>query len=144
MIFFFFGGFAGTSWDTASPSIKLGLGIGVGSGQSTVIKQGKSGFTPAQLRELEQQSLISKYMVAGLPVPVHLVLPIWKSVASSFGSTDGGIYKQYPSCKSNCEVFVSLLAYFFLKNDFSRLGSRLFCCFWVFGLKFDIDLCLLD
>ncbi|XP_034709078.1 growth-regulating factor 4-like isoform X2 [Vitis riparia] len=86
-----------TSWDTASPSIKLGLGIGVGSGQSTVIKQRKSGFTPAQLRELEQQSLISKYMVAGLPVPVHLVLPIWKSVASSFGSTDGGIYKQYPS-----------------------------------------------
>ena len=62
-----------------------------------MIKQGKSGFTPAQLRELEQQSLISKYMVAGLPVPVHLVLPIWKSVASSFGSTDGGIYKQYPS-----------------------------------------------
>ncbi|KAL6322143.1 hypothetical protein AAG906_005083 [Vitis piasezkii] len=90
-------GDSGTSWDTASPSIKLGLGIGVGSGQSTVIKQGKSGFTPAQLRELEQQSLISKYMVAGLPVPVHLVLPIWKSVASSFGSTDGGIYKQYPS-----------------------------------------------
>lgn len=90
-------GDSGTSWDTASPSIKLGLGIGVGSGQSTVIKQGKSGFTPAQLRELEHQSLILKYMVAGLPVPVHLVLPIWKSVANSFGSTDGGIYKQYPS-----------------------------------------------
>lgn len=120
MIFFFvflFGGFAGKSWDTSSsPSIKLGLGIGVGSGQSTVLKHEKSGFTPTQLQELEQQSLILKYMVSGLPVPVHLVVPIWKSVVSSLGSTDGGIYKQYPSCKSNCKVSDSLLALFSFKE----------------------------
>ena len=29
-------------------------------------------------------------------------------MASSFGSTYGGIYKQYPSCKSNLQVLASL------------------------------------
>ncbi|KAA8520536.1 hypothetical protein F0562_014792 [Nyssa sinensis] len=81
-----------------SPSIKLGLGIGAGSeGPSHVIKQGKPVFTPVQLHEFHLQALILKYMVAGLPVPLQLVLPIWKSVASSLGSVNGGIYNQYPT-----------------------------------------------
>ncbi|KAK9266117.1 hypothetical protein L1049_010764 [Liquidambar formosana] len=80
-----------------SPSIMLGLGIGAGSGQNHAIKHGKPVFTPVQLKELEQQALIFKYVAAGLPVPPHLVLSIWKSVATSFGSANGGIYKQYPS-----------------------------------------------
>ena len=33
-------------------------------------------FTPAQYEELEQQALIYKYLVAGVPVPPDLVLPI--------------------------------------------------------------------
>ena len=129
LIFVFLWQFAGKSWDTATQSIKLGLGIGGGFGQSqsiVIIKHGKYGLTPAQLRELEQQSLILKYMVAGLPVPVHLVLSIWKSVASSFGSTNGGIYKQYPSCKSNLQVLASLLDHFLSKNDCSWLELRTF------------------
>ncbi|RWW13815.1 hypothetical protein GW17_00022460 [Ensete ventricosum] len=67
----------------------LGLGLGLGRG----VGASKPVFTFMQLQELEHQALIYKYMAAGLPVPVHLVLPIWKSVAaSSFG------HYCYPSC----------------------------------------------
>ncbi|CAN6466493.1 unnamed protein product [Victoria cruziana] len=58
-----------------APPVGLGLGLGPGTGQSA--------FTFLQLQELEHQALIFKYMVAGVPVPLHLVLPIWKSVVSS-------------------------------------------------------------
>ncbi|KAJ8467745.1 hypothetical protein OPV22_030297 [Ensete ventricosum] len=66
----------------AAPSpLMLGLGLGLGR-----VGTSKPVFTFMQLQELEHQALIYKYMAAGLPVPVHLVLPIWKSVAaSSFG-----------------------------------------------------------
>ncbi|XP_068650301.1 growth-regulating factor 10-like [Aristolochia californica] len=76
----------------AAPSVGLGLGLG---------PSGKSAFTFLQLQELEHQALIFKYMAAGVPVPFHLVLPIWKSVVSS----GGGMYKQQPSwlgCSSLC------------------------------------------
>lgn len=63
------------------------------------MKDGKAELTPGQLIEFQQQSLIFEHIKAGLPVPVHLVIPIWKSVASSFGSDIGVIYKQYPTCK---------------------------------------------
>ncbi|KAK1262605.1 Growth-regulating factor 12 [Acorus gramineus] len=66
----------------------LGLGLGLGLGS------GKSGFTVLQLQELEHQALIFKYMVAGVPVPFHLVLPIWKSVAGS------SYHNHHPSCTS--------------------------------------------
>ncbi|CAL9094690.1 unnamed protein product [Musa textilis] len=74
----------------AAPSpLMLGLGLGLGTGPGA----SKPVFTFMQLQELEHQALIYKYMAAGLPVPVHLVLPIWKSVAtSSFGAY------HYPSC----------------------------------------------
>ncbi|RRT85565.1 hypothetical protein BHE74_00001899 [Ensete ventricosum] len=66
-----------------SSSLMLGLGLGLGRGSGAA----KPVFTFMQLQELEHQALIYKYMAAGLPVPVHLVLPIWKSVAaSSFGA----------------------------------------------------------
>ncbi|KAG6734195.1 hypothetical protein I3842_01G261900 [Carya illinoinensis] len=67
--------------------IKLGLGIGSDSAAA------KSPVT-AQLHELQGQTLIYKYLEAGLPVPLHLLVPIWKSVACIFGPA---IYKLYPS-----------------------------------------------
>ncbi|KAL6008008.1 hypothetical protein ACLOJK_033513 [Asimina triloba] len=76
------------------PCIGLGLGIGSAVGLEN---GGKSAFTFLQLQELEHQALIFKYMVAGVPVPFHLVLPIWKSVASSVG-VGAGVFKHYPSC----------------------------------------------
>jgi hypothetical protein len=39
-------------------------------------------FTPAQYEELEQQALIYKYMVAGVPVPPDLVVPIRRGLDS--------------------------------------------------------------
>ncbi|KAJ4956557.1 hypothetical protein NE237_013340 [Protea cynaroides] len=87
------------SMEGGSPLIGLGLGLAPG------LNHGKSGFTFLQLQELEHQALIFKYMVAGVPVPLHLVLPIWKSVVSSFGGVNGGIYQHYPSllgCSNLC------------------------------------------
>ncbi|KAI9180531.1 hypothetical protein LWI28_005787 [Acer negundo] len=62
-----------------------------------LIKYSETVLNPAQLFEFKQQALIFNYMSAGLPVPLQLVIPIWKTVASSFGSDCGGFYKQYPS-----------------------------------------------
>ncbi|XP_072957412.1 growth-regulating factor 12-like [Typha angustifolia] len=68
----------------ASSPLLLGLGLGLGASPASCSQ--KRAFTFMQLQELEHQALIYKYMAAGVPVPVHLVLPIWKSVAaSSFG-----------------------------------------------------------
>jgi QLQ len=68
----------------ALPSpLTLGLRLGLGNGNGNVNGAGKPAFTFMQLQELEHQALIYKYMCAGVPVPVHLVLPIWKSVAAS-------------------------------------------------------------
>ena len=39
-------------------------------------------FTPAQYQELEQQALIYKYLVAGVPVPPDLVVPIRRGLDS--------------------------------------------------------------
>ncbi|KAJ3706689.1 hypothetical protein LUZ61_010394 [Rhynchospora tenuis] len=74
--------------------LTLGLRLGLDSGVTSGNGDGatKPAFTFMQLQELEHQALIYKYMSAGVPVPVHLVLPIWKSVAaSSFGP------QHYPS-----------------------------------------------
>ncbi|PON37782.1 Growth-regulating factor [Trema orientale] len=53
-----------------------------------------SGFTSAQLQELQHQNIIYRHIVARLPVPPHLVVPIWKSVASTLGAS---FYNLYPS-----------------------------------------------
>ncbi|TYH99845.1 hypothetical protein ES332_A11G093900v1 [Gossypium tomentosum] len=80
-----------------SPSIKLGLGSDGTTSEKPVKKHGKCVFTTAQLHDLQLQTLIFKYIAGGIQVPVNLVIPIWKSVASSFGSAHGGIYERYPS-----------------------------------------------
>lgn len=55
---------------------------------------GRSPFTVSQWQELEHQALIFKYMVAGLPVPPDLVLPIQKS----FDSITHGFF-HHPTCQ---------------------------------------------
>lgn len=96
--------------EAQQPWIKLGLGIGasttsssscesaqnpVNTNATTTTKHGKPVLlTPTQLHELQEQALIYKHLVAALPVPLHLVIPIWKSVASCFGPA---IYDRYPS-----------------------------------------------
>ncbi|KAM7273506.1 hypothetical protein ACFE04_028170 [Oxalis oulophora] len=70
----------------------MNSGGGSGGGGATVVGGGGGGgmnvmgmrspFTVSQWQELEHQALIFKYMVAGLPVPPDLVLPIQKSFES--------------------------------------------------------------
>ncbi|KAF7017692.1 hypothetical protein CFC21_031093 [Triticum aestivum] len=76
----------------AAPSpLVLGLGLGVGgscsdSGRGDAEASAAtrpSALTFMQRQELEHQVLIYRYFAANAPVPVHLVLPIWKSVAAS-------------------------------------------------------------
>ncbi|KAI3792520.1 hypothetical protein L2E82_06402 [Cichorium intybus] len=58
---------------------------------------GGTGFTFMQMEELKLQALIYKYMEAGLPVPSHLLLPIWNSVLASFTGSgcDRSLYDNY-------------------------------------------------
>lgn len=88
-----------TSWsvqeEEAAPVLGLNLELGRGNNSDqklgcTSIKC--SGFTFFQLQELQLQALIYKYLEAGLPVPYHLLLPIWKSFASSLGILNGGLF----------------------------------------------------
>ncbi|XP_039022742.1 growth-regulating factor 10-like [Hibiscus syriacus] len=78
-----------------SPPIGLGLELGRGSSHRTTGFTKSCGFTVFQLQELQLQSLIYKYMEAGLPIPNHLLLPIWKSFAGSLGGLLGSPYQLY-------------------------------------------------
>lgn len=69
-------------------------------------------FTAAQYEELEQQALIYKYLVAGVPVPPDLLLPIrrgFDSLASRFYLHHAA--RTYPSIHP-CSTFFALLVRF--------------------------------
>jgi hypothetical protein len=106
-------GKGGVVKEAQPPWIKLGLGIGACSAapaQNPVSEHGKpASLTPAQSHELQGQALIYKHLEAGLPIPLHLLIPIWKSVASCFGPA---IYDLYPSCKSSFSSFQMILSLF--------------------------------
>ncbi|KAE8775439.1 Growth-regulating factor 12 [Hordeum vulgare] len=78
----------GTVTMAAPLPLALGLGLGVGgccsdSRRSDAEATRPSALTFMQRQELEHQVLIYRYFAANAPVPVHLVLPIWKSLAAS-------------------------------------------------------------
>ncbi|GJM86420.1 hypothetical protein PR202_ga02276 [Eleusine coracana subsp. coracana] len=116
---------------TASSPLVLGLGLGLGgdsnsggvrdaeaSATAASIKA-RSALTFMQQQELEHQVLIYRYFAAGAPVPVHLVLPIWKSVAaSSFGP------QRFPS-----RVVLNKVLYFFFRyeNGLAVMGLGSLC-----------------
>ncbi|XP_071726733.1 growth-regulating factor 12-like [Rutidosis leptorrhynchoides] len=64
---------------------------------SHISRNGGIGFTFMQMEELKLQALIYKYMEAGLPVPSHLILPIWNSVLASLAGSgcDRSLYDNY-------------------------------------------------
>ncbi|KAD5508303.1 hypothetical protein R6Q59_031118 [Mikania micrantha] len=64
---------------------------------SIICSNGGLGFTFMQMEELKLQALIYKYMEAGLPVPSHLILPIWNSVIASITGSgcDRSLYDNY-------------------------------------------------
>ncbi|XP_038902296.1 growth-regulating factor 9 [Benincasa hispida] len=85
------------------PSINLGLQIGTNSAGSrnertSIARRSREPIlTAGQLQELEQQVLIYKYLAAGLRVPTHLLVPIWKSAARILDSNVSGVYERYSS-----------------------------------------------
>jgi hypothetical protein len=96
-----------------------GLNLELGSGSGHFRKS--CGFTIFQLQELQLQTLIYKHMGAGLPVPYHLLLPIWKSVESSLVGPNGVLPPVYTSCKYSIDNILHGLFFFFffLKVVFS-------------------------
>jgi hypothetical protein len=97
------------------PPVGLGLGLGLGGDSrgerdveaSAAAAHKATALTFMQQQELEHQVLIYRYFAAGAPVPVHLVLPIWKSVASSsFGP------HRFPSRTCQQDIFLFLLIAF--------------------------------
>lgn len=92
----------------ASPLL-LGLGLSVGgtaeSASSSAASACGGGFTFMQMQEFHHQALIFKHMVTGIPVPIHLILPIWKSVAASYGP------HHYPSCKLIRNIYLLYWSY---------------------------------
>lgn len=82
--------------------IKLGVGDCEGSENKGLIGYKKCFLNSNQLFEFRHQALIFKYLRAGVPVPVQLVVPIWKAVVSSFGSDTASFLKQFPSCEYFC------------------------------------------
>ncbi|PIN18287.1 hypothetical protein CDL12_09046 [Handroanthus impetiginosus] len=75
--------------EAPSPPCKISRVIQ--SGKATAARV-KHGFTWMQLQELELQSLIYNYIKAGIPVPTHLILPIWRSFAGCIA------HQIYPNC----------------------------------------------
>ncbi|XP_024043370.1 growth-regulating factor 12 [Citrus clementina] len=68
---------------------------------SASIKCENPMLTPAQFSEFQRQVLIFEHMKAGLPVPCHVLMPMWREVASSFGSDPSSVYNLYPSRKTD-------------------------------------------
>lgn len=68
---------SGTS--SASVVTVAGVGGGVGEGAGGGGCYYRPPFTAVQWQELEHQAMIYKYIIAGLPVPPELVVPIRRS-----------------------------------------------------------------
>lgn len=126
----------------ASSPLVLGLGLGLGGGgggsgerdadasPATPTPKRPSALTFMQQQELEHQVLIYRYFAAGAPVPVHLVLPIWKSVAaSSFGP------QRFPSRKHRQNLQPPLLFFASTVSSLERQGFTVWNeCVAVMGL----------
>ncbi|KAL8500201.1 hypothetical protein ACS0TY_019983 [Phlomoides rotata] len=82
--------------DSPRKIINLDLGIGSSNerGLKRIKQENKPLFTAAQFLELYNQILVYNSITLGLPLPFHLLLPLWMSVFNSLGPA---IYKKYPS-----------------------------------------------
>lgn len=79
---------------TSTTSV-VGVGLVGGGGEVGYNDYGfRPPFTAVQWQELEHQAMIYKYLVAGLPVPPDLVVPIRRS----FDAISARFFS-HPSCK---------------------------------------------
>lgn len=80
---------------TTSSSVAVGVGVGIGGGGELGYGGYRAPFTAVQWQELEHQAMIYKYLMAGLPVPPDLVLPIRRS----FDAISARFF-HHPSCNN--------------------------------------------
>ncbi|XP_023007428.1 LOW QUALITY PROTEIN: growth-regulating factor 4-like [Cucurbita maxima] len=73
---------SGCGGEDGSRTVVVGGTAAAAAGSGMMGMNNRSPFTVLQWQELEHQALIFKYMMAGLPVPPDLVLPIQKSFES--------------------------------------------------------------
>ncbi|XP_057786623.1 growth-regulating factor 4-like isoform X2 [Salvia miltiorrhiza] len=64
---------------SGAASSSVAVGVGIGGGGELGYGGYRAPFTPVQWQELEHQAMIYKYLMAGLPVPPDLVMPIRRS-----------------------------------------------------------------
>ncbi|CAL9775832.1 unnamed protein product [Musa acuminata subsp. burmannicoides] len=81
-----------------------------------------SYFTLAQWQELELQALIYKYMIAGVSVPLELVLPIKTSLlgASPFSHRPQLYHQLQPSCNSSLSFSLPTLVMHYFTGYWGR------------------------
>lgn len=76
------------------------------AGMHAILAGTRSPFTPSQWQELEQQALIFKYMMAGVPVPPDLLIPLRRNI---------NIFSSLPvagsTLRSNCKLDINSLIY---------------------------------
>lgn len=97
---------AASMLSSASSAVAMGMG-GYPHQQQP---RGAAVFTAAQWAELEQQALIYKYLMAGVPVPPDLLLPIRPpsaATAFSFGPAAGAASSFYHHHHPSREFLVS-------------------------------------
>lgn len=75
------------------------------SGNSVSVAMTEDGFRPpftaVQWQELEQQALVYKYLMAGLPVPPELVITIRRSLEALSAR-----FFHHSTCKSQTHILV--------------------------------------
>ncbi|XP_062227884.1 growth-regulating factor 5-like isoform X2 [Phragmites australis] len=77
-------------------SASSGAALGMGGYPHHHQQRGPAAFTAAQWAELEQQALIYKYLMAGVPVPPDLLLPIRPHSAATFSFASPAASPFYP------------------------------------------------
>lgn len=134
----------------SSAGAAAGMGMGVGGGGYPPPQRGAAAvFTAAQWAELEQQALIYKYLMAGVPVPPDLLLPVRPSphsaaAAFSFAgpAATSPFYHHHPSRELTlassallfsallCSVLNSILYYgrLLLLSYISRNLAEMYAC----------------
>lgn len=95
---------SGTSTSAVGGGVGGEGGMGYGYGY-------RPPFTAVQWQELEHQAMIYKYLVAGLPVPPDLVVPIRRS----FEAISARFF-HHPSCMLFLLLFLYFI-YIYLKNE---------------------------
>lgn len=104
---------------SGATSSSVAVGVGIGGGGELGYGVYRTPFTAVQWQELEHQAMIYKYLVAGLPVPPDLVLPIRRS----FDALSARFF-HHPSCNHLDVCFLSMYDLCFYRYVCAQSDAR--------------------